>query len=273
MSVPKESSIGHGKDDGSGRSSSLGLISRSSSSNNSSSNSSSSDGSSSSSSSDGSSSSSSSSSSNGSIVPPPCAYTVADLSDPFCAFLIHKRVMSVVNHWGPLKAINPETFLNKLLENRGYDTSTISAPPFRPPPSSKQMQDYNTDFIHVIRHSDLRRLQTFHEKGTSMTACNAYSESILHMACRRANMDVVDFILHNGGDLGVVDDFGRTPLHDACWRMQPRFDIITLILDKNLDLLRTRDIRGSTPLSYVRQDNWLEWCAYLFYQKEKYWNR
>lgn len=104
-----------------------------------------------------------------------------------------------------------------------------------------------------------------------MSACNQYSESIVHMACRRAELDVVEFVLQNGGDITIVDDFGRTPLHDAFWRIEPRFDIVTMILDKNLDLLRYADKRGCIPIKYVREEHWIHWCAYFYYQREKYW--
>lgn len=105
----------------------------------------------------------------------------------------------------------------------------------------------------------------------SMSACNRFSESIVHMACRRSDFEVVEFIVNNGGNIFMVDDFGRTPLHDACWRPIPRFDIVTLLLDKDLTLLRLVDERGAMPLHYVREEHWLQWCAYFFHQKEKYW--
>jgi len=122
-----------------------------------------------------------------------------------------------------------------------------------------------------VRNSDLSVIKRLYAEGKTMAACNVYSESILHMACRRAELDVVDFVLSHGSDLNIVDDYGRTPLHDACWRSEPRFDVITAILDRDLSLLRTVDIRGATPLSYVREEHWLHWCAYFFHQKEKYW--
>jgi hypothetical protein len=104
-----------------------------------------------------------------------------------------------------------------------------------------------------------------------MSACNRFSESIIHMACRRATYPIVEYILLHGGDCTMVDDYGRTPLHDACWRANPGFDIVTLLLDKNTDLLLTMDVRGATPLKYVHEEHWLQWCAYLFHQKDKYW--
>lgn len=91
------------------------------------------------------------------------------------------------------------------------------------------------------------------------------------MACRQAEFNVVHYLLTNGANFSIVDDFGRTPLHDACWRPEPRFDIVTLILENDLTLLRLADVRGSIPLNYVREDHWLQWCAYFYHQKEKFW--
>jgi ankyrin repeat protein len=82
---------------------------------------------------------------------------------------------------------------------------------------------------------------------------------------------MVDFIVRNGGDVSIVDDYGRTPLHDACWRSTPRFDVVTLLLDRNIELLRMTDVRGANALKYICNDHWLEWCAYFFHQKDKYW--
>ncbi len=107
----------------------------------------------------------------------------------------------------------------------------------------------------------------------SMSACNRYSESVLHMACRRSSYETIRFMLDKVDTLLLVDDFGRTPLHDACWRPEPHFAIVALLLDVNFDLLRCKDKRGSTPLDYVRKDHWPYWCAFLDCQKDKYWAR
>lgn len=104
-----------------------------------------------------------------------------------------------------------------------------------------------------------------------MNACNKFGESIVHMACRRSTFEVVDFIMRNGGSSWFVDDFGRTPLHDACWRSEPRFDIVTLILNVCPELLFVQDVRGSLALNYVREEHWLQWCAYFYHQRDKYW--
>lgn len=105
-----------------------------------------------------------------------------------------------------------------------------------------------------------------------MSACNKFGESIVHMACRRSSFEVVDFILKNGGSSWSVDDFGRTPLHDAFWRSEPRFDIVTLLLNICPKLILVQDVRGSQALHYVRDEHWLHWCAYFFHQRDRYWS-
>jgi len=104
-----------------------------------------------------------------------------------------------------------------------------------------------------------------------MSACNKYGESILQLACRRSSAQVIEFMLENGADLRLMDDYYRNPLHDACWREDPNFEVVSLILDKDIDLIRMVDSRGSTPLKYVREEHWIHWCVYLHSQRDKYW--
>ena len=108
-----------------------------------------------------------------------------------------------------------------------------------------------------------------------MMACNSFGESVIHQACRRSSFDVVAFMISQSGApqmaASLVDDCGRTPLHDACWRQTPNFGIITLLMDFNRSLILTGDVRGASPLAYCREEHWLDWCAYLFHQKDRYW--
>ena len=178
-----------------------------------------------------------------------------------------------VQRWGVLSAIAPDQFLKRILSSRGYSTDMVPAlsSPYRQKPTVKQMEDYDSELVRAVRSSDLAKLKSLKNIGRSMTACNRFGESIVHMACRRADFEVVDYLLDNIEGVWGVDDFGRTPLHDACWRPEPRFDIVTCVLDKNLHLLRVLDVRGANPLNYVREEHWTQWCAYLFHQKERYW--
>jgi ankyrin repeat protein len=104
-----------------------------------------------------------------------------------------------------------------------------------------------------------------------MCACNKFGESVVHMACRWSSFQVVDFIMRHGGSDWFVDDFGRTPLHYACWRSEPSFDVVTLLLDMSPRLLLVSDARNTQPLHYVRDQDWPKWCAFLFLQRDRCW--
>lgn len=138
-------------------------------------------------------------------------------------------------------------------------------------PTSAQVTNYDNDLINAVRNSDLEGLTDLRTSGKRMDACNKYSESVLHIACRRASVEVVEYLLQNGASLEVTDDYGRTPAHDACWRTEPYFELIAMILDRNSELLRYVDKRGHTPLEYVREEHWPAWREFLRCNHEKYW--
>eukprot|EP00549_Striatella_unipunctata_P021110 CAMPEP_0118719308 /NCGR_PEP_ID=MMETSP0800-20121206/29397_1 /TAXON_ID=210618 ORGANISM="Striatella unipunctata, Strain CCMP2910" /NCGR_SAMPLE_ID=MMETSP0800 /ASSEMBLY_ACC=CAM_ASM_000638 /LENGTH=157 /DNA_ID=CAMNT_0006626651 /DNA_START=188 /DNA_END=661 /DNA_ORIENTATION=+ len=69
----------------------------------------------------------------------------------------------------------------------------------------------------------------------------------------------------------VADDFGRTPLHDACWTADPCFRSVEKLLDLDLRLLFVVDCRGYTPLAYVKRDHWNKWIDFFKSKSEIYW--
>lgn len=142
---------------------------------------------------------------------------------------------------------------------------------FHRQPSDSQQRDYDNDLVWAVRTSNVAKVKSLAQDGKDMTACNKYSESIMHMACRRSSFEMVKLLHEHGARFDQVDDFGRTPLHDACWRSEPHFGMIEYILDQQECLLRSADSRGSTPLKYVQQAYWEEWRAFLFANRDKYW--
>lgn len=171
---------------------------------------------------------------------------------------------------GEVPILPPQEFLKQIMASRGY-VQTANPTTKSDSPSPKQLQDYGTDILNIIRNSDLRKLKRWHHQGFSLSACNKYGESIIHLACRRSDYRIVDYLSNNLADFSLVDDYGRNVLHDACWREVPDFGIVTLLLDKNNGLLSMQDVRGALPLEYVRRENWLIWCVYLYRQRDRYW--
>jgi hypothetical protein len=91
------------------------------------------------------------------------------------------------------------------------------------------------------------------------------------MVCRRGDHKLLKIMLEAGCSLQVTDDYGRTPLHDACWRAQPSFEVVKLILNADKNLLSLLDCRGASPLSYIKKENNDIWMDFLAANLETYW--
>ena len=78
-------------------------------------------------------------------------------------------------------------------------------------------------------------------------------------------------MLESGTSIQVSDDYGRTPLHDACWSSKPSFETVKLILQRDIRLLHMTDARDAVPLSYVHKEDWKAWIEFLDAHKEEFW--
>lgn len=135
---------------------------------------------------------------------------------------------------------------------------------FFQPPTQAEIDAYDFPVINAIRAEDIPALKSFHKQGRPLKCSNKFGESILHMACRKGMLGVTTYLVKEAGvPLTVCDDYGRNPLHDACWRKNADFALIDLILEECPDLLYIRDRRGNTPLHYVRREEWGRWGQYL----------
>ena len=126
-------------------------------------------------------------------------------------------------------------------------------------------------FIQAVRSSDADLLRKLLNAGLSPNPCNAFGESIIHMVCRRGDHKLLEIFLEHGCAIQVSDDFGRTPLHDACWTTTPCFKSVKLLLNKDPRLLHIVDCRGAAPLSYVKRENWGQWINFFEEQKAVWW--
>lgn len=69
---------------------------------------------------------------------------------------------------------------------------------------------------------------------------------MVHIACRRGNIELLRFLLANGGSLTACDDLGRFPLHEVCWATEPRFDIVRLFLEEEREANNRRRCSSSS---------------------------
>lgn len=162
---------------------------------------------------------------------------------------------------------HPHEVLLKMMAKKGVNAvsrSYAELDNFFHKPSADEISAYNFEVLHAVRSSDLAFLQKYHSEGKSLSICNRFGESLLHLACRKQLVPVVDFLVNVAGvPAQVCDDYGRTPMHDACWTSEPNFEVVDLILEKCPDLLLIKDKRGHTPLFYARREHWAQWLRHL----------
>jgi hypothetical protein len=167
----------------------------------------------------------------------------------------------------PASSLKPEDFLRSLLEAKGKTLKTfpaLSLKNFFHQATDESVDAFSMEVTKAVRQEDVDALRHIKDSGKTLQCANRFGESIVHIACRRGALSTLKFLLDEANvSCRVCCDYGRTSLHDACWTSSPNFQVIGLLLDACPDLLYTTDKRGSTPLAYVRPDNYQEWCDFL----------
>ena len=139
-------------------------------------------------------------------------------------------------------------------------------------PTSIQIQNYSNKVVSAVRSSNLSELQSIYNQygKVALDTCNKFGESILHIACRRSTISIVSYLL-NIVQINpcIKDDYGRNPLHDACWRSVPEYGIVELLLEKEYRLMYSIDVRGHLPFQYARKEHWTDWIAWLDSKKKE----
>jgi ankyrin repeat protein len=162
--------------------------------------------------------------------------------------------------------ISPLEYVLSLCRSKGFNVciqSSASCDTFQPP-TDEQIELYDMDVITALRGQNIEVLRKMHTSGRSLQCCNRFGESLIHMACRRGFLDVVRFMVQEAHvSLCVRDDYGRTPMHDACWAPVPNFALVELLLQYTPEQIFLADVRGHTPFSYVRKHDWKEWKKFL----------
>jgi hypothetical protein len=134
--------------------------------------------------------------------------------------------------------------------------------------TEEQTGRYNTDIVQITRTNDVAALRQYciQHGPTAFDCYNRFGEGLLNMTCRRGFTDMVEFLLSPPVQLPVRvrDDYGRTPLHDACWNPTPQLEICTWILQKDTSLFLVADKRGYTPFQYARKSDWPIWRQFLY---------
>ena len=130
--------------------------------------------------------------------------------------------------------------------------------------TAEQMDAYDNEVAQAIRTSDLEKLREMAIQGRPLQSSNRFGESLIHMACRKGATDVVRLLIKEAHvSVKVCDDYGRTPMHDACWACEPHLEMMELLLEECPILLFICDKRGFSPLQYVRREHWPVWRTFI----------
>jgi hypothetical protein len=181
---------------------------------------------------------------------------------------IHGSSLPVQN-----KSLETGTALTKILDDilKEHGYKTVGAIPKDKVPddffeeiTETNIKAYTLNVINAVRSQDINELERLLDEGHCMQSCNKFGESILHLACRRGCTDVVRFLVEKAQiSVNIKDDYGRTPLHDACWVSTPNFELLEIIIKESPNLLLITDKRGFTPLQYVRKEDTGAWGQFL----------
>ena len=132
-----------------------------------------------------------------------------------------------------------------------------------------EVEAYGMGVTSAVRSRDLNKLKALHEKGQLLQCSNRFGESILHMACRQGNFEIVQYLINEGNvSVRIKDDFGRTPMHDAFWSASPNFELVEFLIEICPSLLFISDVRGHFPLQYVRKEHESSWTPFLEKRKQ-----
>ena len=166
---------------------------------------------------------------------------------------------------------NPNQMLQAICP-KNYVWSTPSKQTQQPksPTNEDALESYNATVVQAVRTSNLEKLrQLLYRDQQSFEACNNNGEYLIHLACRRGDLDTIRFMVEDAQvNINVRDDMGRTVLHDVCWRPRAELEMWGFLL-AHVDpaLLLMQDKRGHTPFDYSRTQDWPQWNKYLLKQR------
>jgi Ankyrin repeats (3 copies) len=176
----------------------------------------------------------------------------------------------VSKHASFTNMMSPYQYVQEVFVDNGYHVAecSVELSELFAKPSEAQIAAYKVGTVKAARLAKTSEIRTLHAAGVSFDCCNRFGESLVSMVCRKGNADVIQFLVKEANvSLLIRDDFGRTVLHDAFWTTEPEFELINFLLQEVPDLLFVKDVRGHTPLDYVRKEHWEAWIA--FFQDRK----
>ena len=111
-----------------------------------------------------------------------------------------------------------------MLQSRGYSIERyeVLQSGYYNTTTPAQQKSYHTYITNLVKDRKWDTLRSVFASGIiSSNPANAFGESLIHLICRLGEADALQIMISVGSDVQVSDDFGRTPMHDACWGKRP----------------------------------------------------
>jgi hypothetical protein len=135
-------------------------------------------------------------------------------------------------------------------------------------PTKEEIAAYRPELLNCVRQNDLVKLRALHKEGKVINCSNKFGESLLHLACRRSYTEIVEFLIKEAKvNVNIRDDYRRTPLHDACWTIEPNFALVDMLIKLYPEHMVMEDVRGFTPFDYVRHEHKGKWLHFLWQRR------
>ena len=131
----------------------------------------------------------------------------------------------------PFASTRPDDHLKSILE--GFSAASFPSETWHDyflKMTDEHVEAHTTEVEQAIRNRDYTKMRDMLRQGHTLQTCNKHGESIVHIACRRGTLELVQFLIQEAGlTTQIRDDMGRTPLHDACCKSIRLFRRVCLL--------------------------------------------
>ena len=79
-----------------------------------------------------------------------------------------------------------------------------------------QRLSYHAHIVDMVKDGKVNTVRKLLTTGLSTNPANVHGEGLINLVCRLGKSDILKVMIDAGCDIQVSDDYGRTPLHDAC---------------------------------------------------------
>ena len=115
--------------------------------------------------------------------------------------------------------------------------------------------------LHLaVRAGDTDIVKFLVSKGANVNIKDNYGQTPLQIAAHTDNAEIVVQLVSNGAEINIKNSIGKTPLHDAVY--QGHFQVVKYLISQGAEI-NAKDIRNKTPLHVAVIDNKAEISNYL----------